>query len=78
MLASLARQAERPRLDVRVIPHGPAVTSAAAAAPPEQAQQFAFLQFPDSPVEPVQRLGQVAGNEARAPNIEVRNNSGKP
>ena len=52
MIASLTRQADRPRLDVRVIPHGPSVTSAASAVP-EKAQQFAFLQLPDSPIQPV-------------------------
>jgi hypothetical protein len=76
ILASMSRQAERPRLDVRVIPHGPAVTSAATAAP-EQAQKFAFLQIPDSPVQPVQGWAMVSGNEARAPRIEVKNNSSK-
>jgi hypothetical protein len=76
MRASLALQAERPRLDVRVIPHGPAVTSAATAAP-EQAQQFAFLQLPDSPVQPVRGWVMVGGNEAHAPRIEVKNNSNK-
>ncbi|HWC95158.1 MAG TPA: hypothetical protein VG456_00375 [Candidatus Sulfopaludibacter sp.] len=74
IFASLNRQAQ-PRLDVRVIPHGPAVTSAAVA--PEQAQKFAFLQMPDSPVQPVQGWAMVSGNEARAPRIEVKNNSGK-
>ena len=77
VLASMNRQAERPRLDVRVIPHGPAVTSAAMAAP-ERAQQFAFLQMPDSPVQPVKGYAIVSGNEARAPRVEVRNNSNKP
>ena len=74
--AILASMAERPRLDVRVIPHGPAVTSAALAAP-EQAEQFAFLQMPDSPVEPLSGWAMVSGNEARAPRIEVKNNSSK-
>ncbi len=74
--AILASMAERPRLDVRVIPHGPAVTSAALAAP-EQAEQFAFLQMPDSPVEPLSGWAMVSGNEARAPRIEVKNTSSK-
>jgi hypothetical protein len=74
--AILASMAERPRLDVRVIPHGPAVTSAALAMP-EQSQQFAFLQLPDSPIQPVSGWAMVSGNEARAPRIEVKNNSSK-
>ncbi len=76
MVASLTLQAERPRLDVRVNPHGPAVTSAATAAP-EQAQRFAFLQLPDSPIQPLSGYAMVGGNEAHAPRIEVRNNSAK-
>ncbi len=74
--AILASMAERPRLDVRVIPHSPAVTSAALAVP-EQAQQFAFLQLPDSPVQPLSGWAMVSGNAARAPRIEVKNNSSK-
>ena len=55
---------------------GRAVTSAAVS--PEHTAEFAFLQFPDSPVAPVEGWAQLAGNEARAPHINVRNNSGKP
>jgi hypothetical protein len=73
MIESLGRQSARPQLDVRV-QRGPAVTSAALG--PVREEQFAFLQFPDSPVEPLQGWAQVAGNEARAPRIEVRNRSG--
>jgi hypothetical protein len=76
ILASLARQAEAPQLDVKVTRGGRAVTSAAVG--PERAEQFAFLQFPDSPVEPLDGWAQIAGNEARAPRIEVRNKSSKP
>jgi hypothetical protein len=72
MIESLGRQSARPQLDVRV-QRGPAVTSAALG--PVHEEQFAFLQFPDSPVEPLQGWAQVAGNEARAPRIEVRNRS---
>jgi hypothetical protein len=74
MLESLTRQAERPRLDVRVVRGGPAVTSAANPAP-ERAAQFAFLTFPDAPVAPVEGYARVSGNEARAPHINVRNDS---
>jgi len=75
LIESLARQAERPQLDVRVARGGPAVSS--AAAPAERTEQFAFLKFPDAPVEPVEGWAQLAGNEVRAPRIEVRNKSGK-
>jgi hypothetical protein len=68
-------EAARPRLDVAVL-RGPSVTSAALA--PERVEQFAMLEFPDSPVQPVEGWARVAGNEARAPRIQVRNRSNQP
>ena len=75
MLKSMARQSELAPLSVQVMPRGPAVTS--AALPAERTERFAFLQFPDAPVEALQGWAQVTGNEARAPRIEVLNKSGK-
>ncbi len=76
MLESRNRQFALPQLDVRMRSvGGRAVTSAALVQ--ERQERFAFLQFPDSPVEPVQGWAQIAGSEARAPSIEVRNKSGK-
>ena len=72
-LDSLNRQTARPRLDVQVS-RGGRSTSAAAGGGERQAQ-FAFLQFPDSPVQPLDGSVRVAGNEAKAPHIEVRNRS---
>ncbi len=74
VLDSLSRQASRPRLDVQVS-RGRSTSSAAAG--PEQVAQFSFLQFPDSPVEPLEGAVRIAGNEARAPRIQVRNRSSK-
>jgi hypothetical protein len=76
VLGSLARQAERPRLNVAVSRGGRAVTSAAVS--PGRVLQFAFLQFPDSPVAPVEGWAHISGQEARAPRIEVRNRSAAP
>jgi hypothetical protein len=75
MLDSLARQAERPHINVRLSHGGPAVTSAAAN---ERAERFAFLKIPDSPVEALDGVADVAGNEARTPRIRVVNRSSKP
>ena len=75
MRDSLVRQSEAGQLTVAVSRGGRAVTSAAAA---EHSAEFAFLEFPDSPVEPVKGSALVAGNEARAPRIEVRNRSNRP
>ncbi len=74
MLGSLKRQSDLPALTVRV-KRGPAVSSAGLAA--ERPEEFAFVQFPDSPVEAMSGWAQIAGNEARAPQIEVRNKSSK-
>jgi hypothetical protein len=72
MLDSLNRQAQAGVLTVTVSRSGRSVT---AQAMPEHTEQFAFLQFPDSPIEPLNGSAQLAGNEARAPHIEVRNRS---
>jgi hypothetical protein len=78
VLASLGRQAERPRLNVTVR-RGPGRSVASAVVSGnEHLAQFAFLKFPDSPVEPIQGSAQISGNEARTPDIEIRNKSGRP
>lgn len=71
-LASLARQDETPRVGVEWA-RGRATNVAA-----EQKLQFAFLRFPDAPVEPVAGMAHVAGSEARAPQLEVLNRSRQP
>jgi hypothetical protein len=76
MLGSLARQAERPQLDVRLVRRR-AVSGSGVAVSSEHTAQFAFLKFPDSPVEPLEGWAELAGNEAHAPRIEVRNNSNR-
>lgn len=72
-LDSLERQAARPRLDVQVARGGRSTSAAAGGG--ERQVQFAFLQFPDSPIEPVRGVAQIAGHEARSPHIQVRNRS---
>ena len=42
---------------------------------PEKQVQFAFLSLPDSPIEPMGGMARIAGNEARAPRLEVKNRS---
>jgi hypothetical protein len=76
VLESLVRQSERPRLDALVMRGGPSVAS---SANPLQASaaSFAFLRMPDSPIAPLDGSAQIAGNEARAPRVQVQNNSGK-
>jgi hypothetical protein len=74
MLGSLARQDQRPRVDVR-LSRGRAVSS---AAEPEHMSRFAFLKMPEAPVEAIDGWAKVAGNEARSPTIEVLNRSKEP
>src|ERR1051326_981852 len=74
MLESIKRQSDLPALSVRV-KRGPSVSNAGVTA--ERPAEFAFVQFPDSPIEPVSGRALIAGNEARAPEIEVRNKSSK-
>ena len=72
VLASLARQADQPRLDVRVIRRR---TVSAAAFGPEHTESFAFLKIPDSPIEPLDGSAEISGGEAHAPRVQVRNRS---
>lgn len=71
MLASLARDAERPQFGVQMV-RGRATNTDA-----EKDLPFAFLQFPDAPVEPMDGVARIAGNEARAPKLVVHNRSAR-
>lgn len=73
MLASLSRQADRPRIGVQLV-RGGRVTNYDA----DQDVRFAFLHFPDAPVEPMDGLAHIAGNEAHAPRIQIQNRSSRP
>jgi hypothetical protein len=68
VLASLGRQADRPRLDVQMARGG-----RATAAEPSQQLKLAFLKLGDAPVEAVSGEAQVVGNEMRAPRLNIRN-----
>jgi hypothetical protein len=70
VVESLAHQADRPSLDVQVVRSGRATNQE-----PEKQLQFAFLHIPDAPVEPMEGMARIAGNEARAPRLEVKNRS---
>lgn len=75
MRKSLARQAERPQVDVSLTRNGRAVGSAVPST--DHVAQFAFLNLPNAPVQPLEGWAAISGNEARSPQIEVVNNSGK-
>jgi hypothetical protein len=74
MLDSLDRQANRPHLDVQLA-RGRSTTTSADS--PDHQERFAFLEMPDSPVKPQEGWAEIAGNEARAPRIQVQNTSAK-
>jgi hypothetical protein len=74
-LDSLDRQKSRQQLDVKLSRGGRATSAAAGTS--ERIAQFAFLQFPDSPVQPLGGSARIEGNEAKSPTIEVRNSSSK-
>lgn len=76
ILSSIARQADRPQLDVALSRKGRSVGSAVPGT--DRMAQFAFLNLPDAPVAPLEGWAMITGNEARSPEIEVLNKSGKP
>ncbi len=44
----------------------------------ERPEQFAFLQFPDGPIQLLRGSAMIAGSDARTPSIEVANLTDKP
>jgi hypothetical protein len=78
ILKILNRQNEVPRLEGRIV-RGHNITNAAVATiAPERTENFAMVQFPDSPIELRQGTALIAGSEARSPNIEVYNRTDRP
>ncbi len=71
MLAGIVRMDERGQTGVQV------VRGRSTNADPEREIQFAFLQFPDSPIEALQGSARIAGDEARAPRLDIRNKSSR-
>jgi hypothetical protein len=71
MIDSLTRQAESdaPRGGVQV------VRGRATNSDPEREVSFAFLHFPGAPVEASDGMARISGSEARAPRIDVKNQS---
>jgi hypothetical protein len=69
ILRSLDRQRDRPSAGVQM------VRGRSTNADPERELQFAFLHMPDSPVDPTSGAARIAGNEARAPHINIQNRS---
>jgi hypothetical protein len=79
MLEIQAREEERPKLDVRLVRRR-TLSGAGVAAAGLHNEQFAFLRFPNAPVEPVDGWAELSarGDVAQAAHIEVHNRSNKP
>ncbi len=73
MIDSINRQSARRGIDVQVT-RGARVT-AQAATTPDVRSQFAFLEIPDSPVQPLDGWAEISGNQARQAHVQVRNKS---
>lgn len=73
ILASLGRSGDHGQPGVQMVRGGRATTYE-----PEREIQFAFVQMPDAPIETLNGAAKVAGNEAYAPRIEIRNRAAKP
>jgi hypothetical protein len=79
MLAIQTREDERPHLDVRLVRRR-AVSGAGVAASGVHSETFAFLHFPNAPVEPLDGWAELSGrgDVAQAAHIDVHNRSNKP
>jgi hypothetical protein len=69
ILTCLGLQRDRPSAGVQMV-QGRSTNSA-----PERELKFAFLHMPESPVDPTDGSARIAGNEARAPQINIQNHS---
>ena len=75
VLAGLAAQQQRPRLEAR--PHGRTLSTSARDLA-EHRVALAFLDVPESPLAALKGSALVAGRTARSPEITVENRSSKP
>jgi len=78
ILKILVRREALPEIQGRIV-RGRALTNAGmAAVVPERQEQFAFLQFPDGPIQLIRGSAAISGSDARTPSIEVANLTDKP
>ncbi len=71
-VTAIARIDARPRLDVQV------ARGRVTAYDPSRNVEFAFVKFPDSPIESVRGSAAVTATEIHSPRLELRNSSTKP
>jgi hypothetical protein len=71
VLTAIERQRDRPSSGVQM------VRGRSTNIESEREVQFAFLHMPDSPADPTSGTARIAGNEARAPHINIQNRSNR-
>jgi hypothetical protein len=69
MLAAMSRRADTPGIEVQMVRGRPTNID------PERQVRFAFVEFPDAPVDSPGGVAEVRGNEAMTPSIPVYNRS---
>jgi hypothetical protein len=72
VITAQARMDARPRLDVQV------ARGRVTAYDPSHNVEFAFVKFPESPVDSVRGTAAVTATEIHSPRLELRNSSSKP
>ena len=80
IMAAIARQDSRPRIDVQVVRQGIMPRGANAPATNyemEKEVQFSFLRMPGAPVDLMAGAARISGDEAKAPHFEIRNREQK-
>lgn len=80
ILSAMSRQNDRPRVDVQVVRRGAMPRAANAPATNYEMDhdvKFSFLRMPGSPVELMAGAARIAGDEAKAPQLEIRNRDQK-
>lgn len=76
ILSARSRQTDRPRIDVQVVRRGSLPRPGNAPATNyemDREVQFSFLRMPGSPVDLMAGSARISGDEAKAPQFEIRN-----
>lgn len=80
IIAAMARQQDRPRMDVQVVRSGKMPRRENAPATNyemEHEVKFSFLRMPGAPIDVMAGAARMAGDEAKAPRLEIKNKEQK-
>jgi hypothetical protein len=78
ILKILQRREALPGIQGRIVRGHSLTNSGLAVIAPARQEQFAFVQFPDGPIQLLHGSALVAGSEARTPSIDVANRTDMP